>query len=803
MIYFGVVEERCSDPFKTGRCKVRVIGIHTENKQELPTDELPWAYPVTGINSASFSGVGHSPTGLIEGSWVVVVFGDEFKQQPIILGSLPGIPTSESTFTTPQTIEKPITLTDSDNNTVTDSSGNPIQTGETEPVAESDASNVKNPGEMELSDDGRRFIHGIESLASLERDRIRIARAGTTIPDSTPIYSYRDTFGLWAIGWGNRFLRDGTRVSSGTVLTKKQCDELFEVVVKTDFEPNLKKKLKVPVTQSMYDALVSMAYNMGVSGLTKSEMFKELNAGRYEVAAALIPQTRANGLAARRASEQKFFLEQGIPTKDGMSVEPAPSKKLEDAQEVARKTNTPIGSVRPTNNGTGFSDPSGAYPRFKDEQDNHRLARRESESSSVLKYKEAARVKDVKLPKDKTWTQPKIPYAAAYPFNHVRMSESGHLFEVDDTKNAERIHEYHRSGTYREIDSNGTLVNRIVGDSYEIIDRNGYLLVKGSVAITVVGDADIRVENDCNLDVVGDMSTKVAGNYRLSVQKDIQIKAKGKFEMETLLDTTLQAQNIRLNCDTPVDIPILEEKAEGRPEFSPLTSIHRYTELNAAYETPEEGSPTAFNKKHASKFDDADLAPAGKIDTTETVAPLTQKPPAPASNVECQMLTDADIVPSYRLSPLFTLGDLLSRGKSGYPSGINYGLTSSQIVCNLKNLAVNCLDLIKAKYPNMIVTSAWRSQSYNAHIGGSKTSDHLFGCAVDIQLNGFTRKQHYEAAIEIQQMLPAFKQLILEYKGGSTWLHISYREGKNTNQCLTIDAASNKTLASGRFVLVS
>jgi hypothetical protein len=103
----------------------------------------------------------------------------------------------------------------------------------------------------------------------------------------------------------------------------------------------------------------------------------------------------------------------------------------------------------------------------------------------------------------------------------------------------------------------------------------------------------------------------------------------------------------------------------------------------------------------------------------------------------------------------------------------------------------------------MIITSAWRSQAYNAHIGGSKKSDHLFGCAADIQLNGFTRKQYYEAAIDIQKMLPAFKQLILEYKGGSTWLHLSYKEGANSNQCLTIDAASNRTLASGRFVLIA
>jgi GH24 family phage-related lysozyme (muramidase) len=799
MIYFGVVEERCSDPLKVGRCKVRVLGVHTENRQELPTDDLPWAFPVTTVNSASFSGVGHSPTGLIEGSWVLIVFGDEFKQQPLIIGSLPGIPTTESIYKKPQLVDKPIVLTDRDNNTVTDSEGNPILTGSSEPISETDAGNVKDPGEMILSADGRRFIHGIESLASLERDRVRIARVGDSIPDSTPIYSYRDSVGLWTIGWGSRFLKDGTPVSSGTILTKKQCDELFDIKVKTEFESGLKKNLRVPVTQSMYDALVSMAYNMGVSGLTNSDMFKELNAGRYEIAAALIPTTRAKGLANRRASEQKFFLAQGIPTKDGMSVEPAPSKTLERAEEQAKATGKPIGSSSMTTNSSpGFSDSSGKYPRFKDEQDVHRLSRRESESATILKLKEAARVKNVKLPKDREWTQPKIPYAASYPFNHTRMSESGHLFEVDDTKDAERIHEYHRSGTYREVDSNGTTVNRIVGDDYHITERNGYLLVKGNVAITVVGDADIRIENDCNLDVVGNMNTKVAGEYTLSVKKDIKIKAEGAFKMETLGAASIEAPNILLNCDVPVNIPILKEIALGRVEFSPLTTISRNSELNAAYETPEEGNPAAFKAKHAHKFDDEDNVPAGIAE--ESTKP-TEKTPV-ASTVECENLRDSDIVPSYRLSPLFTLGDLLSRGKSGYPSGLNYGMTSSHIVCNLKNLAVNCLDKIKAKYPNMIITSAWRSQAYNAHIGGSKKSDHLSGCAADIQLNGFTRRQYYEAVIDIQRMLPAFKQLILEYRGGTTWIHVAYKDGANSNQCLTIDAATNTTLSVNSFVLV-
>jgi hypothetical protein len=37
MIYFGVIEERLSDPYKIGRCRVRVFGLHSENRADLPT----------------------------------------------------------------------------------------------------------------------------------------------------------------------------------------------------------------------------------------------------------------------------------------------------------------------------------------------------------------------------------------------------------------------------------------------------------------------------------------------------------------------------------------------------------------------------------------------------------------------------------------------------------------------------------------------------------------------------------------------------------------------------------------------
>lgn len=95
MFYTGCVENR-NDPLKLGRCQVRVLGLHTENKVILPTDELPWAYPLGSITSASMSGIGWSPTGVVQGTWVLVIFMDEDQQQPIMLGTLGGIPQTKS-----------------------------------------------------------------------------------------------------------------------------------------------------------------------------------------------------------------------------------------------------------------------------------------------------------------------------------------------------------------------------------------------------------------------------------------------------------------------------------------------------------------------------------------------------------------------------------------------------------------------------------------------------------------------------------------------------------------------------------
>ena len=91
-MFVGVVEDR-DDPEHLGRVRVRGFGLHTEDKEKIPTDQLPWATPTMPYTSASISGIGTSPTGPIEGTWVVGFFIDGREmQQPVIIGTLIGNP---------------------------------------------------------------------------------------------------------------------------------------------------------------------------------------------------------------------------------------------------------------------------------------------------------------------------------------------------------------------------------------------------------------------------------------------------------------------------------------------------------------------------------------------------------------------------------------------------------------------------------------------------------------------------------------------------------------------------------------
>ena len=115
----------------------------------------------------------------------------------------------------------------------------------------------------------------------------------------------------------------------------------------------------------------------------------------------------------------------------------------------------------------GFTDPNANYPtkEYAGISETNKLAQGDSRGT-VVQVKNKNRMKGAKLPGGAAWDEPDSAFNGAYPYNKVTQTESGHIIEIDDTPGSERIHIYHKSGTYVEIDSNGSMVKRTKGSSY-------------------------------------------------------------------------------------------------------------------------------------------------------------------------------------------------------------------------------------------------------------------------------------------------------------------------------------------------
>ena len=86
--FLGVVED-VKDPEQINRVRVRCFGYHTDDKAKVLTEALPWATVMLPTTSAGISGIGTSPHGLINGSWVCGFFRDGSNaQDPIVMGSI-------------------------------------------------------------------------------------------------------------------------------------------------------------------------------------------------------------------------------------------------------------------------------------------------------------------------------------------------------------------------------------------------------------------------------------------------------------------------------------------------------------------------------------------------------------------------------------------------------------------------------------------------------------------------------------------------------------------------------------------
>ena len=190
----------------------------------------------------------------------------------------------------------------------------------------------------------------------------------------------------------------------------------------------------------------------------------------------------------------------------------------------------------------GFTDPNGTYPKKEYEglSDTNKLSQG-TINGTVVQKKNLERVTGAKLPNDNSWSQPQSSFNGQYPYNKVIQTESGHVIEMDDTPGSERLHIYHRSGTFIEIDSNGSCVTRTVGSDYKIVDKNGY--------VSISGKANVSVNGECNIYVGANANVEVAGSAFIKANNDIEINAGGRLKLTAAEAIDMRSPEIYIEAD--------------------------------------------------------------------------------------------------------------------------------------------------------------------------------------------------------------------------------------------------------------
>ncbi len=1012
MFYTGVVENR-QDPLQLGRCQVRIVGLHTHDKTLLPTMELPWAHPIQPVTSAAMNGIGWTPIGPVEGSTVIVMFTDEARQFPVILGTVGGIPSAPVAIGDDdsgeigevpaksivlRTIEGPVTgkqltfkdtdpstgvsnltanlkpnmkvigfglpedtiivtvddstkitinnqvtgygeniikfadapsnldavnksklegvLTDGSGSPVLDGSGNPVRAGATETspsTASIPAQNNVNssipiiPPKKSTSNEAK-AKEGIKALINacdkvgLTTKEQKCALLGIAGGESAWIpqnegYNYsesrlrqiftvtdaevakyanaqtrgmsREEFFSWIYGptkRGKNFFGHQTDADGG----KYYGRGFIQLTGRSNYKRynDLAKKLGLSI--DILNDPDSLDKDINVSAIIAALYIKDrVPAGvnpsahpGYFFAAKKAVGINSPDIAARKLSYYEYFYGAsagGAAEKDAGAPLPFIDTRA-DENGIGTSQPTPGPSASALKSGsdnTGFRDPNNKYPLkdYINEPDTNRLARGIIEGT-IIEKKDGQRARGIpKAVGQGTWDQPLPTFGAQYPFNKVFETESGHIMEFDDSPGQERIHTYHRAGTYTEIDPMGTQVNYIIGDNYVIMERNGCVSIKGECNITVDGNANIYARSDANIQVDQNATVHVGNNLDIAAASDIYLSAAGDILMKANGDFALQANNVSIKADSGFNIQagsdgniltggsLNVDYAEGQfgngaeaafevditpqdpANFKPvnptvpyLEGPPRQIENKQSIETPEQyNTPEGRAKQNEeSKRDGVPNAPPPVAQ--EASPPPTGGASAKPVPVDCKIIyTTKNFTNDYTITKNFSLGMLMDGGVNGKHRLQDQMLTGEdgktlrlftvqEIVCNLAVAAQNILEPYLEILPNGIagykrlwtVTSGYRLKGVIPQ--ESANSDHCKGHCFDVCLMPMSPVKTYELVQKMEKIIK-YDQIILEYNYSSptqVWVHTGYRPQGNRGWAFTmVNHATYKRNAKG------
>lgn len=128
------------------------------------------------------------------------------------------------------------------------------------------------------------------------------------------LHAYQDSAGVWTIGWGHT-----GDVRRGQSITVHQAEALLALDIGIAAAA-VNRHVDAPLSQGMFDALVSFTFNLGERRLAESTLLKKLNLRDYAAAANEFPKwvkatvrgkkVTLAGLVRRRAAERSLFLSQ-------------------------------------------------------------------------------------------------------------------------------------------------------------------------------------------------------------------------------------------------------------------------------------------------------------------------------------------------------------------------------------------------------------------------------------------------------------------------------------------------------------
>jgi lysozyme len=161
---------------------------------------------------------------------------------------------------------------------------------------------------------------------------MKVSKAGLEIikaHEGLRLTAYRCPAGVWTIGYGITSGAGVGKVAQGMKITQAEAEEMLKSALAI-YEQGVIKAIKRQPTQAQFDAMLSLAYNIGVGAFSRSSVVRHFNAGDIQKAADAFRLWNKGGgkvlpgLVRRRKEERDLFLSASAPAKPAEPLPPPP-----------------------------------------------------------------------------------------------------------------------------------------------------------------------------------------------------------------------------------------------------------------------------------------------------------------------------------------------------------------------------------------------------------------------------------------------------------------------------------------------